>query len=91
MKIRKMFVHPLYVLILLLKYGILLALFSAEMDQVFELFKVNQTGWSWSGLLIVIVVSGFNISMVFLLHRLPINWEWLDSKKLAKKILKLPE
>jgi hypothetical protein len=86
-----MFVHPLYVLILLLKYGILLALFSAEMDQVFELFKVSQTGWSWSGLLIVIVVSGFNISMVFLLHRLPINWEWLDSKKLAKKILKLTE
>lgn len=88
-----MFAHLLYILILLLKYGILVTVIRAELDLVFGLFKplfmMDKTGWS--GLLLVILVAGFDITIYFLLRRLPIKWEWFESKKLAKKILKLPE
>jgi hypothetical protein len=38
-KIRKMFAHPLYVIITILKYGIFGALLKAELELFFELFK----------------------------------------------------
>jgi uncharacterized BrkB/YihY/UPF0761 family membrane protein len=94
LKIRKMFVLPLYIFILLLKYTVLVALIKFELALVFGLFKplfmMDKTGWS--GLLLVIVVTGLDLAIYFLiLPRLPIKWEQFEPKKLAEKILRLDE
>jgi uncharacterized membrane protein len=94
LKIRKMFVRPLYLCILILKYAVLVALIRFELSLIFGLFKhlfmMDKTGWS--GLLLIIVGSGINLVIYFLLlPRLPIKWEQFEPKKLAKKLLRLDE
>jgi hypothetical protein len=91
--VRKILVYPLYVLIAFIKYGSVGALLRAELELFFELFKplfmMDKTGWS--GLLLVVAVVGFNFLVIYSLLRLPIKWgwlwDWLDYKKLSKKIL----
>jgi hypothetical protein len=87
-----MFLRPLYLCILVLKYGILAALIKLELALVFGLFKplflMDKTGWS--GLLLVIVVVGLDLAVYFLiLLRPPIKWEQFEPKKLAENILRL--
>jgi hypothetical protein len=92
-KIRKMFLHPLHLCLLMIKYGIVGAVVMSELDLVFWLFKplfmTDKTGWS--GLLLVIVIAGLNIAVYLLLRRFPIEWERFEPKNLAKKILGLDE
>jgi hypothetical protein len=81
--IRKRFLHPLYIFISFLKYGIYGAAITAEVDLIFWLFKP-------SGLLLAFVeLAGLNIAVHFLLRRLPFKWERFEPKKLAEKILRL--
>jgi hypothetical protein len=82
--IRKRFLHPLYIFISFLKYGILGAAIKAEIDLIFWLFKP-------SGLLLFVVLAGFDLAIIYLLRRLPIKWERFEPKKLAEKILRITE
>jgi hypothetical protein len=74
----------------MLKYGILGAVITAELDLIFRLLKptfmVDISVWIG-----FIVSAGLNISVHFLLLRLPIKWERFEPKKLAEKILRLDE
>lgn len=90
LKVRKVFVRPLYLCILLLKYTVLVALikFELALGLFKHLFMMDKTGWS--GLLLVIVGAGLNLAIYFLLlPRLPIKWEQFEPKKLAEKILRI--
>jgi hypothetical protein len=77
----------------MLKYGILGVVLQAELGLFFGIFKplfmMDKTGWS--GLLLVIAVTSFDIAIYLLLRRLPIKWERFEPKKLAEKILRLDE
>jgi hypothetical protein len=82
LKIRKMFYF-------VIKYIVIYTLVRYELAFTFWLFKplfmMDKTGWS--GLLLVIVVTGFDLAIYFLFRCQLIEWD----RKIAKKMLRIDE
>jgi hypothetical protein len=78
-----------------IKYIVIYTLVRYELAFTFSLFKplllfkplfmMDKTGWS--GLLLVIVVTGFDLAIYFLFRRQLIEWD----RKIAKKMLRINE